>query len=701
MTAHTSSPVTGHQGLTLPTSSMHHHQDRDGNGANTATSTAGDASQSRPSRPFRRWASSLRSSPYLHRGSSGNADESNGRSKNWWHIHLFRGMANDLRRRAPYYYSDWKDAWNYRVVPATIYMYFANILPALAFSFDMFSKTNMQYGVNEVLLASVLGAVVFAVLACQPLVIVGVTGPITVFNYTVYDIMKPTGVNYLAFMCWIGLWSLVLHWILAVTNSCNWLRYVTRFPCDIFGFYVAFIYLQKGIQVLEPLGEQEPFYLSIAIAVMFFGVAYVCDKIGHSTLFTHSVRVFLKDYGTPLTVIFFTGFVHIGRMRQVELEVLPTGIAFVPTITSRSWIVDFWNIPVGDVFLALPFAVLLTILFWFDHNVSSLIAQGTEFPLKKPAGFHWDLFLLGLTTGIAGILGLPFPNGLIPQAPFHTESLCVSEMVADEDEAGGQKGHYNLRPTHVVEQRASNLVQGLLTLVTMTGPLLIVLHLIPQAVLAGLFFVMGVQALEANGITAKILFLLRDASLTPAGHPLKRIPRRAALWSFVAVELVGFGATFAITQSVAAVGFPVFILALIPVRALLLPRWFTPLELALLDGPTASPFTMESVGGSYGGGGESDATGAVPQDDDAGSDAAAHASLRGGGGVLMSPTAGAVEGDRRRSGEDLAERGAAPPSASSAVHGQSRGEGGDGSIEMRRIGVNRRAQSTRVGSGEQ
>lgn len=55
-------------------------------------------------------------------------------------------------------------------------------MPALAFSLDMFTKTGMQYGVNEVLLASVLGAVVFAILACQPLVIVGVTGPITVFN---------------------------------------------------------------------------------------------------------------------------------------------------------------------------------------------------------------------------------------------------------------------------------------------------------------------------------------------------------------------------------------------------------------------------------------------------------------------------------------------------------------------------------------
>ena len=69
---------------------------------------------------------------------------------------------------------------------------FASILPALAFSLDMyvhvspfknlrltglrFSKTNMSYGVNEVLLASVLGALVFSVFAAQPLVIVGVTG---------------------------------------------------------------------------------------------------------------------------------------------------------------------------------------------------------------------------------------------------------------------------------------------------------------------------------------------------------------------------------------------------------------------------------------------------------------------------------------------------------------------------------------------
>lgn len=230
--------------------------------------------------------------------------------------------------------------------------------------------------------------------------------------------------------------------------------------------------------------------------------------------------------------------------------------------------------------------------------MSSLIAQGTEFPLRKPAGFHWDFWLLGLTTFVAGLLGLPFPNGLIPQAPFHTASLCVTRDVADEDDTN--KGKAVRITDHVVEQRVSNFAQGLLTVGTMTGPLLIVLHLIPQGVMAGLFFIMGVQALQGNGITQKLIFLAQDRNLTPASNPLKRLERRLAIWVFVILELVGFGGTFAITQTIAAIGFPVIILFLIPVRAFLFPLWFTPEELSTLDAPTASLFTMESVGGTHG-----------------------------------------------------------------------------------------------------
>lgn len=59
----------------------------------------------------------------------------------WWHVHLFRGMVNDVKRRAPYYWSDWTDAWDYRVVPATIYMYFAKYVgPVLISRHNLFDK---------------------------------------------------------------------------------------------------------------------------------------------------------------------------------------------------------------------------------------------------------------------------------------------------------------------------------------------------------------------------------------------------------------------------------------------------------------------------------------------------------------------------------------------------------------------------------
>lgn len=103
-----------------------------------------------------------------------------------------------------------------------------------------------------------------------------------------------------------------------------------------------------------------------------------------------------------------------------------------------------------------------------------MIAQGSEFPLRKPPGFHWDFFLLGITTFIAGLLGIPAPNGLIPQAPMHTAALVVmgrdkrDEETAVEgdgapqsrEKATDQAMEVKEVPVAVVEQRVSNLVQG-------------------------------------------------------------------------------------------------------------------------------------------------------------------------------------------------------------------------------------------------
>lgn len=108
---------------------------------------------------------------------------------------LGAGIILDVRARTPWYLSDWTDAWNYRVVPATALIFFAkyvselilrmihshicrhtySVLPGIAFSLDLI-ETTQQYAVAEVLVSSFMAAFVFSVFGAQPLTIAGVTG---------------------------------------------------------------------------------------------------------------------------------------------------------------------------------------------------------------------------------------------------------------------------------------------------------------------------------------------------------------------------------------------------------------------------------------------------------------------------------------------------------------------------------------------
>ncbi|GBE85219.1 Putative transporter [Sparassis crispa] len=568
------------------------------------------------------------------------------------------GIIRDVSSRAPYYVSDWQDAWNYRVIPAIVQIFFANVLPGIAFSLDLI-ETTQQYGVSEVLLSSFMAAFVFSAFGAQPLCIAGVTGPITVFNKTIYNIIErhPDPPEYLHFVGWVYLWGAILHWITAALNWCNFLKYVTLFSCDTFGFYVAWVYLQYGVQVvtrefsssITSASTLDGAFVGIVLALLMLVTSFVFRSLSQSPYFHRHVRRIFADYGMPVALIASSAMAYWGRFNQANPSTLPVGRAFQPA-NGREWLVRFWQLDGKWVGIAFPFGFVLWVLFFFDHNVSSLMAQSTHFPLRKPPGFHYDFFLLGITTFIAGLLGLPAPNGLIPQAPIHTTSLLVMgypskrdaenveesgssfprpsqtpneqlrpEKARQQDKHEREVQHIHSRqpsllepdparplsdtsfkevPVAVVEQRVSNLAQGALCLVLLTGPFLHVLNLIPRGVLAGLFWYMGIDALQGNGITRKILYFFRDKALTPVDEPLRRV-RKSRILLFVSVQLAGFGAAMAVTQTIAAIGFPIIILLLIPLRTLLIPRLpFSDEELAILDGPTASPFTMESVGGT-------------------------------------------------------------------------------------------------------
>jgi hypothetical protein len=60
---------------------------------------------------------------------------------------------------------------------------------------------------------------------------------------------------------------------------------------------------------------------------------------------------------------------------------------------------------------------------------------------------------------------------------------------------------------------------------------------------------MGLEALLENGVTIKLYYFFRDDKLIPRSDPLRRV-RVSRLALFVGIQLVGFAATFAITQTI-------------------------------------------------------------------------------------------------------------------------------------------------------
>lgn len=73
---------------------------------------------------------------------------------------------------------------------------------------------------------------------------------------------------------------------------------------------------------------------------------------------------------------------------------------------------------------------------------------------------------------------------------------------------------------------------------------------------------------------------------------------RGKIILYIGLQLVGVAACVAVSHTLAAIGFPVLIILLIPLRILLVPRWFTLQELQILDDFTATNKTvLASLGG--------------------------------------------------------------------------------------------------------
>jgi len=80
----------------------------------------------------------------------------------------------------------------------------------------------------------------------------------------------------------------------------------------------------------------------------------------------------------PISLVATSAMAYWDRFNLADPETLPVGPAF-KAANDRDWLVKFWHLDGKWVGIALPFGVILWILFFFDHNVSvSLLIDDTD-----------------------------------------------------------------------------------------------------------------------------------------------------------------------------------------------------------------------------------------------------------------------------------------------------------------------------------
>ena len=284
------------------------------------------------------------------------------------------------------------------MLSSTFFIFFTSFGPAITFSLLLSESTKNQVGAIEVLLATSITGILFSVFAGQPLVIVGVTGPVSILTINIYTLAEQWGLPFIPFYAWAQLWGGFMLIALAVFNACDTVKLVTRFSCEIFGVLIGMLYLHTGINGISlVLGKLKAGFddglLQFIIAIGTLYVAQVLSRAKSWKIMTEVTREVLSDYGATFSIVLWSLMPAMANYR-LEDGHLPT--LFVPLkfetlpLDEPGWLVDFTDIPAWGVFAAIFPGMIIAILFFFDHNVSSLLAQESEMKLKKSSAFHLD-----------------------------------------------------------------------------------------------------------------------------------------------------------------------------------------------------------------------------------------------------------------------------------------------------------------------
>ncbi|NXG22017.1 S4A4 protein, partial [Grallaria varia] len=171
---------------------------------------------------------------------------------------LFGGLLRDIRRKAPWYGSDFSDALHPQCLSAVLYIYLATVTNAITFGGMLGDATANMQGVLESFLGTAFAGFIFCLFSGQPLTILSSTGPVLVFERLLFSFSQDHSLDYLEFRLWIGLWVAFFGVVLVATEASHLVRYFTRFTEEGFCALISLIFIYDSLKKMLSLADTFP-----------------------------------------------------------------------------------------------------------------------------------------------------------------------------------------------------------------------------------------------------------------------------------------------------------------------------------------------------------------------------------------------------------------------------------------------------------
>ncbi|XP_051830097.1 electrogenic sodium bicarbonate cotransporter 4 isoform X2 [Antechinus flavipes] len=207
-----------------------------------------------------------------------------------WTGRFFGGLCLDVKRKLPWFPSDFYEGFHIQSISAILFIYLGCITNAITFGGLLGDATDNYQGVIESFLGTAMTGCFFCCFAGQPLIILSSTGPILVFEKLLFDFSKNNGLDYMEFRLWIGLHAALQCIILVATDASFIIKYITRFTEEGFSTLISFIFIYDAIKKMISAFSYYPINMDFQPDLI---TTYKCECVApdpaNTTLFNASV----------------------------------------------------------------------------------------------------------------------------------------------------------------------------------------------------------------------------------------------------------------------------------------------------------------------------------------------------------------------------------------------------------------------------